>query len=74
MVWLHRRLWEDSRRGRLVVADGGLELSIAGTIQVAGGLHRTQELRTVRGQALGVGLALGCTGAWQCGNCSMERS
>ena len=66
MARLHRTLWEDSRRGGLVVADGGLELGIASTIQVAGRLHCAEELCAVRGQALSVGLALGCTCASCC--------
>ena len=61
MVCLHSMPWEDSRRGGLVAADGGLELGITGAVQVAGRLHCAQELRAVRGQALSISLALGCT-------------
>ena len=74
MVWWHRVLWEDSRRGGLVAADGGFELGITGAVQVAGRLHCAQELRAVRGQALSVGLALGCTCTAGCSGCSVELS
>ena len=73
-MYLHRMLWEDSRRGGLVAADGGLELGIAGAVQVAGRLHCAQKLRAVCGQALSIGLALGCTCTAGCSGCSVERS
>ena len=74
MTPLRRMLWEDSRRGGLVIADGSLKLGIASTVQIAGRLHRAQELRAVRGQALSVGLALGCTRTSCCSGCSVKCS
>ena len=50
-----------SRRGWLVAPNGSLQLGIASADQVRGGLHGAKELGAVSGQALCVGLALGCT-------------